>query len=170
LKGYFCKHIGADDAEDMFHDLIVVLTKQIQKGALEDPERLLGYVRGIAQRQIAAQIRLRMRSRRAYSVDEIALSDQAADAETSLARKELRTIAERVLKALPVQQRAMLIRFYLQEQRPEEIQEAFGITETQFRLVKSRAKARFAELCRTATERDARSAVKPGEFASCEST
>jgi RNA polymerase sigma factor (sigma-70 family) len=170
LKGYFCKHIGAEDAEDMFHDLIVVLIKQIQKGSLEDPERLPGYVRGIVQRRTAAQIRLRMRARRACSVDDIALSDQAADAETSLARKELRAIAQRVLKALPVQQREMLIRFYLQEQRPEDIQEAFGITETQFRLVKSRAKARFAELCRTAMERDARSAVKPGEFASCEST
>jgi len=69
LKGYFCKHIGAEDAEDMFHDLIIVLINQIQKGSLEDPERLTGYVRAIAERQIAAQTRLRMRSRSACSVD-----------------------------------------------------------------------------------------------------
>jgi RNA polymerase sigma factor (sigma-70 family) len=136
----------------MFQDLIVVLIKQIQKGSLEYPERLPGYARAIAQRQIAAQIRLRIQSRRACNVDDVELSDQAANAETSLARKELRAIAQRVLTALPVQQRAVLIRFYIQEQRPEEIQEALGITETQFRVVKSRAKARFAELCRTAME------------------
>ena len=153
LKGYFCKHIGADDAEDMFHDLIVVLIKEIQKGSLEYPERLPGYAHAIAQRQIAAQIRLRIQSRRACNVDDVKLPDQAANAETSPARKELRAIAQRVLTALPVQQRAVLIRFYIQEQRPEEIQEALGITQTQFRIVKSRAKARFAELCRTAMER-----------------
>ena len=59
LKGYFCKHVGPDDAEDMFHDLIIVLTRQIQEGALKEPERFLGYVRAIAQRRIAAQIRVR---------------------------------------------------------------------------------------------------------------
>ncbi|MGA9624177.1 MAG: sigma-70 family RNA polymerase sigma factor [Bryobacteraceae bacterium] len=153
LKGYFCKHVGPDDAEDMFHDLIIVLTRQIQEGALKEPERFLGYVRAIAQRRIAAQIRVRMQSRRTCSVDDVQLPDPAENTETSLARKELRAIARRVLKAMPVQQREMLIRFYLQEQRPEEIQEAFGITPTQFRLIKYRAKARFAHLCRTAMER-----------------
>ena len=153
FKGYFYKHIGPEDAEDMFHDLLVVLVKQIQNGALEDPERLPGYVIAIARWQIAAQVRLRMRGRRAVSVDDVKLFDHVPDAETSLARKEFRIIARRVLEGLPVQQREMLIRFYLQEQRPGEIQEELRITETQFRLVKSRAKARFAELCRAAMKR-----------------
>ena len=152
LKGYFCRRIGSEDAEDMFHELIVVLIQQIQKGVLEDPERLPGYVYAIAQRHVAAQIRLRMRSRRTCSVDDVKLTNQATDTETSLGRKELRTIAQRVLKSMPVQQRDVLIRFYVQEQRPEEIREAFGITETQIRLLKSRSKARFAELCRKAIE------------------
>jgi DNA-directed RNA polymerase specialized sigma24 family protein len=65
----------------------------------------------------------------------------------------LHAIAWRVLKAMPLHQREMLIRFYLQEQRPEGIQEAFGITPTQFRTIKSRAKARFAHLCRKTMER-----------------
>ena len=153
LKGYFCKHIGADDAEDMFHDLIVVLIKEIQKGSLEYPERLPGYAHAIAQRQIAAQIRLRIQSRRACNVDDVKLSDQAPNAETSLARKERQAVAHRVLQSMPVQQREVLIRFYILEQLPEVIQEELGITPTQFRLIKSRAKARFAELCRAATER-----------------
>jgi RNA polymerase sigma-70 factor (ECF subfamily) len=153
LKGYFRNHVGPDDAEDMFHDVIIVLTKQIQEGALIEPERFLGYVRAIVQRRTAAQIRVRMRSRRACSVDDVQLSDPAEDTETLVARKELQAIAWRVLKAMPVQQREMLIRFYLQEQRPEGIQEAFGITPTQFRLIKSRAKARFADLCRKAMKR-----------------
>ena len=153
LKGYFRNHVGPDDAEDMFHDVIIVLTKQIQEGALIEPERFLGYVRAIIHRRTAAQIRVRMRSRRACSVDDVQLSDPAEDTETSVARKELQAIAWRVLKAMPLHQREMLVRFYLQEQRPEGIQEAFGITPTQFRLIKSRAKARFADLRRKAMER-----------------
>jgi RNA polymerase sigma factor (sigma-70 family) len=153
LKGYFCNHVGPDDAEDMFHDVIIVLTKQIQQGALREPERFLGYVRAIAQRRTAKQIQVMMRSRSACNLDGVQLSDPAEDTETSLARKELRAITRRVLKAMPVQQREMLIRFYILEQLPEVIQEELGITPTQFRLIKSRAKARFAELCRAATER-----------------
>jgi len=139
LKGYFCKHIGADDAEDMFHDLIVVLIKEIQKGSLEYPERLPGYAHAIAQRQIAAQIRLRIQSRRACNVDDVKLPDQAANAETSLARKELRAIAQRVLRSMPVQQRAVLIRFYIQEQRPRDSRSARDYTDS-IRVVKSAPK------------------------------
>ena len=153
LKGYFRNHVGPDDAEDMFHDVIIVLTKQIQQGALKEPERFLGYVRAIAQRRTAKQIQVMMRSRSACNVDGVQLSDPAEDTETSLARKELRAIARRVLKAMPVQQREMLIRFYVLEQLPEVIQEELRITPTQFRLIKFRAKARFSDLCRKAMER-----------------
>ena len=52
----------------------------------------------------------------------------------------------RVLRSLPKRDREVLIRFYLQEQLPEQICQELGITETQFRLIKSRAKSRYGEL------------------------
>jgi RNA polymerase sigma-70 factor (ECF subfamily) len=42
--------------------------------------------------------------------------------------------------------REILTRFYLDEQTQEKICEDMSLTETQFRLLKSRAKARFGEL------------------------
>lgn len=42
--------------------------------------------------------------------------------------------------------REILTRFYLHEQSQEEICSEMALTETQFRLLKSRAKARFGEL------------------------
>jgi hypothetical protein len=42
--------------------------------------------------------------------------------------------------------REVLHRFYLLEQPPEQIQIEMGMTETQFRLTKQRAKSRFGEL------------------------
>ena len=40
----------------------------------------------------------------------------------------------------------MLTRFYLEEESAEEICRNMDLSETQFRLIKSRAKARFGEL------------------------
>ncbi|MGO9232409.1 MAG: hypothetical protein ACLQKA_24695 [Bryobacteraceae bacterium] len=59
---------------------------------------------------------------------------------------QLVRVASRVLKEMPGQDREILLRFYLHEEHPEDIQRALGITETQYRRVKSRAKSRFREL------------------------
>jgi DNA-directed RNA polymerase specialized sigma24 family protein len=51
-----------------------------------------------------------------------------------------------VLRELSDKDREILTRFYLHEQTQEEICDDMGLSETQFRLLKSRAKARFGEL------------------------
>ena len=60
-------------------------------------------------------------------------------------RLQKREMAARILVAMPACQREVLIRFYLQRQAPGEIQRAMRLTATQFRLMKSRAKAYFGE-------------------------
>jgi RNA polymerase sigma factor (sigma-70 family) len=55
-------------------------------------------------------------------------------------------VAMRVLKGLSKRDRELLVRFYLDEQTPEQICREMNLTETQFRLIKSRAKARYGEL------------------------
>lgn len=59
---------------------------------------------------------------------------------------QLVQIALRVLKEMPARDREVLVRFYVADERPEEIQRALGIPETEFRRVKSRAKSLFDEL------------------------
>jgi hypothetical protein len=55
----------------------------------------------------------------------------------------------RVLKAVPKRDREVLVRFCLKEEDLSLIRREMELTETQFRLIKSRAKARFGELGRT---------------------
>jgi putative toxin-antitoxin system antitoxin component (TIGR02293 family) len=50
------------------------------------------------------------------------------------------------LNALPARDRDVLIRFYVDAQPSAEICKVLGLTESEFRLIKSRAKARFARL------------------------
>ena len=57
------------------------------------------------------------------------------------------------MNGLAALDREILMRFYLDEQSQDEICTEMGLTEMQFRLRKSRAKARFAELSRKALTR-----------------
>jgi DNA-directed RNA polymerase specialized sigma24 family protein len=51
-----------------------------------------------------------------------------------------------VMRELSERGRDILTRFYLHGQSQEQICDEMNLTETQFRLLKSRAKARFGEL------------------------
>lgn len=56
---------------------------------------------------------------------------------------EKHEIITRALESLTDRQREILIRFYLMEQTQERICREMRLTDTQFRLMKSRAKALF---------------------------
>lgn len=66
-------------------------------------------------------------------------------------------IVKRVLSTIPKRDREILVSFFLLDRSPEEICAQMGLTETQFRLLKSRAKARFAELAKTGLSRTQKS-------------
>lgn len=57
-------------------------------------------------------------------------------------------IAKTVLQGISRRDREILTRFYLLEETQEQICEGMNLSETQFRLLKSRAKARFGDLGR----------------------
>jgi DNA-directed RNA polymerase specialized sigma subunit len=60
--------------------------------------------------------------------------------------KQREALATKILKSISQRDRDVLTRFYLMEQSQEQICMDMNLTDTQFRLLKSRAKARFAEL------------------------
>src|SRR5205823_10661645 len=67
--------------------------------------------------------------------------------ETAIFRQRIGLIRQ-VLGELSERDREILTRFYVDEQSQNQICSEMGLTETQFRLLKSRAKARFGELGR----------------------
>ena len=72
--------------------------------------------------------------------------DLNRDPEETAIRQQHEQIAKRVLNSISKRDREILTRFYLLEQSQEQICDQMNLTETQFRLLKSRAKARFGEL------------------------
>ena len=148
IRFYLCRQLGPQDLDDRVHDVFLIIVESIQKGELREPERLMGYVRTIVRRQVAAQIDDNVRARRnqADLAFGMSLCDHHPNPERSAIEHESEELAMRILNSLPKRDRDVLARFYLEEQPADRICREMGLTETQFRLVKSRAKARFGEL------------------------
>ncbi|MGA2038196.1 MAG: sigma-70 family RNA polymerase sigma factor [Bryobacteraceae bacterium] len=148
IRFYLCRQLGPQDLDDRVHDVFLTITQAIQSGELREPERLMGYVRTVVRRQVAARIDANVNARRrlASLEDGIVLRDHSPDPERLAIRRDNIEVALRILNSIARRDREVLIRFYLDEQPAEQICHEMDLTETQFRLIKSRAKARFGEL------------------------
>jgi RNA polymerase sigma-70 factor, ECF subfamily len=148
VRFYFSRQLGAQDTDDKVHDLFLVVVNAIRKGDLRDPERLMGFIRTIARRMVAGSIN-QMVQRRQESIvidPNLSLVDQSATPEDSTIDRDRTGIMLSVLRELSARDREILTRFYLHEENPNEICSDMRLTANQFRLLKNRAKARFAQI------------------------
>lgn len=148
IRFHLCRHLGSQDLDDKVHDVFLIITQAIQKGELREPERFMGYVRTVVRRRVAAAIDDAVHSRRDQTSVEVGatLRDRRPDPERSAIERQNMELAMRVLRSIPERDREVLVRFYLKEQKAPQICSELRLTQTQFRLIKSRAKARFGEL------------------------
>lgn len=150
LRFFFARRLRPQEVEDRFHDVILVVIQSIRQGLVREPERLVGYAHTIAQRAVSGRINALHAERQHHTEEEgRIISDPSPNPEMLALRHEKEEIAKRILQAMPERDREMLVRFYLDGHTAERIQQEMGISGTQFRLIKSRAKARFTELVRS---------------------
>jgi RNA polymerase sigma-70 factor (ECF subfamily) len=148
IKYQICRQLGPQDLEDKVHDCFLIVVQAIRRGELREPDRLMGFVRTVVRRQIAAYIETVVQTRKQMTDLETGqiVADFGRDPENRIMDREEEQLAYRVLKGISRRDREILIRFYIREEPQEVICEKMDLTETQFRLLKSRAKARFGEL------------------------
>ena len=148
IRLLLCRQLGPQDLDDKVHDVFLIITQAIRRGDLREPDRLMGYVRTVVRRQVAAHIDSAVEARRNWtSVDsDASLRDESPDPERAAIDGQNEQLALRILSSIPQRDREILIRFYLKEQSAEQICREMELTDNQFRLIKSRAKARFGEL------------------------
>ena len=150
MRYYLCRQLGPQDLDDKVHDCFLIVIQAIRRGELREPERLMGFARTIVRRQIAGHIDVAVQQRK-QQVDldvGVPLPDSQLSPEAAAMTSEEEQLAVSVLKGISRRDREILTRFYLQEQTQEQICAEMNLSETQFRLLKSRAKARFGELGR----------------------
>jgi RNA polymerase sigma factor (sigma-70 family) len=156
IKYQICRQLGPQDLEDKVHDCFVIVVQAIRRGELREPDRLMGFVRTIVRRQIAAYIEAIIQTRKQVTDLETSriVADFTRNPENRILDREEEELAYRVLRGISRRDREILIRFYLLEEPQEVICEKMNLTDTQFRLLKSRAKARFGELGKRSLTRD----------------
>lgn len=150
IRFYLWRQVGPQELDDKVHDVFLIIAHAIRRGDLREPERLMGYVRTVVRRQVAAHIEeaVQLRRNQAGIDSGTAVQDSADTPEELAMAQEHDRIAKRILNSIPTRDREILVRFYLREQSAEQICQEMNLTGTQFRLIKSRAKARFGELAR----------------------
>ena len=148
IRFFLCRQLGPQELDDRVHDTFLIVVNAIQRGELREPDRLMGFVRTVVRRQVAAQIDRLVHSRK-EQIDMDAssrIADRTSNPEQTLASRETSEMMLGIMKSLSDRDREILTRFYLHEQSQDQICNEMELTETQFRLLKSRAKARFGEL------------------------
>ncbi len=148
VRFYLCRQLGPQELDDKVHDTFLIVVQAIRRGDLREPERLMGFVRTIVRRQVAAHIERTVQNRKEQVDIEYgySISDLRSNPEQDAIARERREIMTCVLRGVSRRDREILTRFYLLGESQEQICSEMDLTETQFRLLKSRAKARFGEL------------------------
>ena len=150
IRYYLCRQLGPQDLDDKVHDTFVVVVQAIRRGEIREPQRLMGFVRTIVRRQVAAHIDKVVHDRREQAEldSSMKVPDPRGNPEEEAIFQQRMELIRRVLNELSGRVREILKRFYLEEQNQDQICAEMSLSETQFRLLKSRAKARFGELGR----------------------
>jgi RNA polymerase sigma factor (sigma-70 family) len=136
-------------AEDCVHDTILAVIRQIRTGQLQTPAALPGYLNIVLKRTAWNK---KVQSERVDANSDVFAGVVATRPDDRNNPQQLLEMRERVqilregLAALKPQERELLTRFYLKGEKPEWICEQMQITETQFRLNKSRSKKKLESL------------------------
>jgi RNA polymerase sigma factor (sigma-70 family) len=148
VRFYLCRQLGPQELDDKVHDTFLIVVQAIRNGELREPERLMGFVRTVVRRQVVAHIdsAVQCRKERAGFEYVLGVTDSRTNPEQDAIAHQREEIMERVLRSISRRDREILTRFYLLGQSQEQICAEMKLTETQFRLLKSRAKSRFGEL------------------------
>ena len=148
VRYYLCRQLGPEELEDRIHDTFLIVVNALKKGDLREPDRLMGFVRTIVRRQVATYIDQVVHIRREQTDLEsgAAVADRKRDPEQQAMARQKTELMKSVLDSLSERDRDILVRFYLREETQEQICKEMRLTETQFRLLKSRAKAKFGEI------------------------
>lgn len=147
-RAFLLRSLGSQEAEDLLHEAYLAVVERIRHGELRDPGALLSFALSTLRHKVAGQIGKVARRRRTeieWEHTEPPAVD-SPDPEQLAVSGERREIAGEILHQLAPRDREILIRFYLLEHDRLRICEDLGLSDTQFRLYKSRAKARVGKL------------------------
>src|SRR5579862_5662236 len=132
IRFYLCRQLGAQEIDDKIHDTFLIVVKAIRRGDLREPERLMGFVRTVVRRQVAAHIDHLVHRRREHVNLDVGsrLADARRNPEQNAAFRQKTTLMVEVLRDMSERDREILTRFYLREQNQDQICDQMNMSKT----------------------------------------
>ncbi len=149
LRYLLARRIGDDErARDLLQDTFLIALEKLREIKLDNPERLAGYLRGIAIRVALNAGRRRKREPYRMKNDVVAaIPDNEPRQFQHILTEQTKSAVRELLDAMPVKRdRELLLRFYVYDQDKQEICGALGLDSLHFNRVLFRAKGRFRKI------------------------
>lgn len=144
---FLMRQLGDDELLDKVHDIFLTMVQAIRADKIRDPERLIPFLTTVTRFYTYDQIERRSFKRKRWApLEGINPADGRINLEHSAYSRQRHVIAREVLDSMPDRDQDVLRRFYFEEQSKEQICQEMQLTPTQFRLLKSKAKATFAKM------------------------
>lgn len=143
--------------DDLHQQTFKIALEKIRRGDLREPEKLSGFMSGLARNLVIDHFRKAKANRPAGAGSDVQVADPAPGPLESLLRVEQASIVRRVLADLPsARDREVLHRFYISEEEKEAICRDLGLTSLHFNRVLFRARERYRELYEDAARKGER--------------
>ena len=149
VKFIIRREIGSSSiADDLYQETFRIIIEKTRRGDIREPEKLSGFVCGVARNLVIDYFRRAARQGSLSEVEEATtLPDPAPDQLEALLRKEQSDFARQVLKEMRNERDIqILFRFYLAEDKKEQICADLGLSGLHFNRVLHRARERYLEL------------------------
>ncbi len=148
LSASLRRQLGFQDFDDRVHDMFIVVAEAIREGKLREPGALPSYIYGVARLSLCSKIGIRTRHERLSGSLRhwVTVRHRDESPEAVLADRERNDIMRQMLATLSAKEREILTRFYIHEESKDQICSEMNLTDTQFRLSKSRAKQRLSRM------------------------
>jgi len=135
-------------ADDLYQETFCIVLEKIREGDVRKPERLSGFVCGVAKNRVIKHFQGVARQEKLTEPGETATVPHAtSDQLKELLQKEKVGIVQHILKNMANERDIQVLsRFYLAEDDKEQICADLGLTNAQFDLVLHRARERYRKL------------------------
>lgn len=149
VRALVCRHTrpGEPLVEDFVQDVFAAALEKLRAGELRDANALPAYLRTMIVHITTAEYRRRKARGETSGIDALEQTSGDADPAETLRAQQLASHIRSVLAELPVERdRAVLVRFYLDEHDKDAICADLGIDPDHFRRVVFRARERLRAL------------------------
>jgi RNA polymerase sigma-70 factor (ECF subfamily) len=128
-------------AEELSQETFRIVLEKIRQGEVREPERLSGFITGVARNVTNNYVRRGPRPDLVVGIEEAEyIADPAPNPLDRLLEQEKREIARQLIQQLPsARDREVLFRFYVDGDEKEQICEDLGLSSPQFNVVLCRA-------------------------------